>query len=181
MDLRRREVVLVLSLCLCVAATAQVLVHPVQWTGAAVQKTAARPRMKIAIELSAEVQEGRHVYGLTQLPGGPTPLRVTLDANEVCQIAGATSGTVPVEKHDAAFDLDTKAYGRSFRLRLPVEINPHPASGRNPVPVSVRFRACNDRVCLPPRKVHISASSAELVGRFWFGGVTQGCDIGPFP
>jgi thiol:disulfide interchange protein DsbD len=111
--------------------------------------------MKIVIELSAAVQRGWHAYGLAQLPGGPTPLRVTLDANQVGEIAGPTSGTVPVKKHDAAFDLDTEVYEESFRLRLPVEINQHAAPGRSQVPVSVRFQACNDRVCLPPRTVHI--------------------------
>jgi hypothetical protein len=66
----------------------------------------------IVIELSAEVQEGWHVYGLAQLPGGPTPLRVTLDTNEVARIAGALSATPPEKKHDAAFDLDTEVFDR---------------------------------------------------------------------
>jgi DsbC/DsbD-like thiol-disulfide interchange protein len=121
-----------------------------------VPKTAVKPGTSIVIELPAEVQEGWHVYGLAQLPGGPTPLRLTLDANEIVQVAGATSGTVPAKKHDAAFDLDTEVYEGSFALHLPVQIKQHPVAGRNLVSVSVRFQACNDRVCLPPRIVHVS-------------------------
>ncbi len=154
MKWRLRDLGLVVSLCLCVGGAAQVPVQPVQWAGAAVPKTAARVETTIIIELSAEVQEGWHVYGLTQLSGGPTPLRVTLDANEVVQVAGVTSGSAPVKKHDAAFDLDTELYDRSFTLHLPAQINQNVAVGTKLVSVSVRFQACNDRVCLPPRTIH---------------------------
>jgi hypothetical protein len=144
------------GLCLSVVCVAQVPVQPVQWTGVVAPKTAVRAGTNIVIELSAEVQAGWHVYGLAQLPGGPTPLRVTLDTNEVAQIAGVPSATPPEKKHDEAFDLDTEVYRGAFDLHLPAQVNQHPAVGRKLIPVSVRFQACNDRVCLPPRTVHVS-------------------------
>ena len=147
---------IIFSLCLCNAVAAQVPVQPVQWMGTVASKTAVKAGANIVIELSAEVQEGWHVYGLAQLPGGPTPLRVTLDANEVVQIAGAPTGSPPVKKHDAAFDLDTEVYNGQFDLHLPARIKQHPPAGRKQIPVIVRFQACNDRVCLPPRTVHVS-------------------------
>jgi hypothetical protein len=115
-----------------------------------------RAGTNIVIELSAEIQAGWHVYGLAQLPGGPTPLRVTLDTNEVAQTTGAPAGSPPVKKHDAAFDLDTEVYNGQFDLHLPARINQHPSAGGNVIPVSVRFQTCNDRICLPPRTVHVS-------------------------
>ena len=156
MKLRTCELWLLVSLCLCAASAAQAPVQPVQWTGAVTPKTAVKPGTSIDIELSAEVQEGWHVYGLTQLPGGPTPLRVSVDANEAARGTGAATGTAPLKKHDTAFDLDTEVYERSFALHLPVQVDEHAAARRQTVPVSVRFQSCNDRVCLPPRTVHIS-------------------------
>ena len=135
---------------------AQVSVQPVQWAGSLVRTTLLNAGMKIVIELSAEVQQGWHVYGVAQSPGGPTPLRVTLDANDFVQVAGVTSGTVPEKRHDAAFDLDTELYEKSFKLDQPLTINQDPGAGRNLVPVSVRFQTCNHRVCLPRRTVNVS-------------------------
>ena len=147
---------IIVGLSLCSAVASQVPVQPVQWTGAVAPKTAVRAGANIVIELSAAVQEGWHVHGLAQLPGGPTPLRVTLDTNAFVQTAGAPTGSSPVKKHDTAFDLDTEVYNGRFDLNLPARVNPHSSAGRDLIPVSVRFQACNDRVCLPPRTVHLS-------------------------
>jgi hypothetical protein len=116
------------------------------------------------IEVTAAIDEGWHVYGLEQSPGGPTPLRATLDENEVVQAAGAPSGSPPTKQHDSSFNLETETYTRSFVLRLPAQVKPHAAAGKQLAPVSVRFQACNDRICLPPRTVHLSAP-VEIVGR----------------
>jgi DsbC/DsbD-like thiol-disulfide interchange protein len=156
MDLRQSLVALIFGLGLCGPGVGQVTKQPVQWAGSLAPATQVRPGLKIVVQLSAEVQKGWHIYGLIQLPGGPTPLRVTLDANDIGLIAGATTGTVPVKKHDTAFDLDTEVYERSFVLYLPVQVNQHVTEGKQQVPVNVRFQACNDQVCLPPRTVHIS-------------------------
>jgi hypothetical protein len=156
MKLRHWEFGLVVSLCLCASGSAQVPIQPVQWTGAVVSKTPIKAGASIVIQLSAKVEDRWHVYGLAQSPGGPTPLRVTVDPNEIVQVTGATSGTAPIKKHDTAFDLDTEVYEGSFALRLPAQINQHPAASATSIPVSIRFQACNDRVCLPPRTVHVS-------------------------
>jgi thiol:disulfide interchange protein DsbD len=154
--MKLRRIQLWICLCLCFGSAAQAPIQPVQWTAALAPKKAINPAMNIVIELSADVQEGWHVYGLTQLPGGPTPLRVTLDTNDVVEVAGTPTGTPPAKRYDTAFDLDTEVYEGSFALHLPVQINQHFAARRKLIPVSVRFQTCNDRVCLPPRTVHIS-------------------------
>lgn len=156
MKLNRLKFGLAVSMLLCVASDAQAPVLPVQWLGAVAQKTPVTSGMRIVIELSAEVQQGWHIYGLTQSTDGPTPLRVALETNDVVQIAGAPSSTAPVKKHDPAFDLDTEVYERSFEVYLPVQINQHASSGKSVAPVSVRDQACDGRICLPPRAVHIA-------------------------
>ena len=68
MRLRRRGLWLLAGLCVRVGGSAQAPVQPVQWTVAITQKTAMKPGTSSVIELSAEVEEGWHVYGLMQLP-----------------------------------------------------------------------------------------------------------------
>jgi DsbC/DsbD-like thiol-disulfide interchange protein len=157
MKLSRIPFGLSLGLYLCVSGVAQAPIQPVQWTGSVTPKLAAEPGKKIVIDLSAEIQEGWHVYGLEQSPGGPTPLRVTLDENGIVLSAGAASGSAPTRKQDQSFNLETQLYNRSFVLHVPIQVKPHPPAGKQLVPVSVRFQACSDRMCLPPRTVHLSA------------------------
>jgi hypothetical protein len=161
---RRISFNLVLGLSLCGAGLAQAPIQPVQWAGSAIPKTPVKQGSKIEIDLSAEVQEGWHVYGLTQAPGGPTPLRVTLDENGVVRIVGVETGTAPVKKHDPSFDLETEFYPQSFSLRVQTEVKQHPAVGDQLIPVSVRYQACDDRTCLPPRTAHLSVPIKVLPG-----------------
>jgi len=156
MKLRPFQLGLFLGLCLCGVSAAQAPIQPVKWSSALVPEASAKPGGKIAIGLSAEVQDGWHVYGLNQVSGGPIPLRLTLDDNAVAEGAGAPSGTPPVKRHDPSFNLDTELYLHSFSLCLPVQVKQHAAAGDQSVPVSVRFQACSDRTCLPPRTVHLT-------------------------
>ena len=165
MKFRQFQFWFVFGICLSAAAIAQGPIQPVQWTGSIATKTPVEPGRKATIEVAADIQEGWHVYGLTQPSGGPTPLHIALDDNQVVQAAGAVSGTAPVIKHDSSFDLDTQIYTRSFILRVPVQIKQSPAEGKQTVSVSARFQACSDRICLPPRTVHVSAPIEIPSGR----------------
>jgi Disulphide bond corrector protein DsbC len=147
---------LLLGLSLCSGGFAQVPMQPVQWAGSAIPKMPAGQGSTIEIELSAEVQEGWHVYGLTQASGGPSPLRVTLDENGVVQRLSVKPGTAPIKKHDPSFDLETEFYPGSFSLDLQTQVKQQAAEGNQSIPVSIRFQACNDRTCLPPKTVHLS-------------------------
>jgi hypothetical protein len=145
-----------LGLYLCASGLAQTPIQPVQWTGLVTPKPSVEPGKKIAIELSADIRNGWHVYGLEQAPGGPTPLRVTLGENEIVLLVGSASGSEPIKKHDQSLDLDTQVYSHSIVLHLPIQVKTHPPVGKQLVPVNIRFQACSDRVCLPPRTVDVS-------------------------
>lgn len=144
-----------LSMCLCVVAVAQGPIQPVQWTGSIASKRPVNSGSKATVEVAADIQDGWHIYGLNQGSGGPTPLHVALDANDTLQAAGAVRGTAPVKKHDTSFDIDTEVYTHSFTLQIPAQVTQHLPAGKRDVSVSVRFQACSDRVCLPPRTVHV--------------------------
>ena len=139
----------------CTVAAAQTLAQAVSWSASA--GTAAKPGSRLILNLSAQVEDGWHVYGLNQVEGGPMPLRITVDPNGFVQPAGNPSGTLPTKKHDSSFDLDTEIFVHPFTLHIPVQVKPHAAAGSQDIALNVRFQACNDRVCLPPRTVHLTA------------------------
>jgi hypothetical protein len=156
MKFRGFQFCLTIVVCLSSSAIAQAPIQPVQWLGSIAKKTPIEPGRRATIEVEGNIQDGWHIYGLDQVSGGPTPLRVILDDNEFMQSAGAIKGTEPVKKHDTSFDLETQVYTHSFTLQLPVLVKQHPATGKQAVSLSVRFQACSDRVCLPPRTVHVA-------------------------
>jgi DsbC/DsbD-like thiol-disulfide interchange protein len=133
-------------------ASAQTAAHTVQWKAA----FAAARDGDVVLELSGEIQEGWHVYALTQPSGGPAALRVTLDENEIAQAAGTPSGPTPRKHRDPSFKLETQFYTHSFTVRLPVSLKKQQPTGQQLVPVSVRFQSCSDRECLPPSTAHLS-------------------------
>jgi hypothetical protein len=138
-----------------VVAHAQGPIQPVQWSGAVKPAGSLTRGSKLSIELSAAVQSGWHVYGFSQSSGGPIPLKVAIDENQVLLGAGAISGTTPLKRHDEAFDLDIVSYSGTFTLRVPAQVKDHPVSGKQDVSVAVRYQACSDRTCLPPKTVHV--------------------------
>ena len=127
----------------------------VSWS---VTPAAAKPGAPLKLTLNGTVAPGWHVYALKQLPGGPTPLLVTLEANSVANAEGAAAGSPAKTVHDPAFDLDTQFYADAFTLTVPVRLKTHLPAGSQQVPVSVRFQTCNGRICQPPYTVHLSAT-----------------------
>lgn len=105
------------------------------------------------LRISGSIEQGWHVYAMQQLPGGPTPFRVTLAPNQGLTIAGAPAGTEPQTRHDPGFDLDTPFYSQAFTVKVPLH-----GEIAGPVPVSVRFQACSDRECLPPKTLQLQAA-----------------------
>jgi hypothetical protein len=129
----------------------------VTWTASAGPEGNVKRGSRLTLTLRGKVLEGWHVYALRQLPEGPTPLRVTLDASDVATADGAPVGSPATQIHEPAFNLDTQFYSKDFTLTVPVRLGSHPITGQQAIPVSVRFQTCNGRVCQPPKTVHLSA------------------------
>lgn len=158
----RTDVRLALALCAIPAllgpgaAIAQPAAAPtVSWTIAPVN-AAAGGRARLVLQ--GTLRDNWHLYAFKQKENGPTPLRVALDANAVAQPDGAPSGSAPIVAHDAAFNLDTPYYLHSFAITVPVKLNPHAATGRQTIPVTVRFQTCNGQTCEPPKTLHLTAA-----------------------
>ena len=92
------------------------------------------------------------------MPNGPTSLRISVDANTVAAANGAATASPATKVHDAAFNLDTPLYSKTFTAIVPVKIAAHTGAGKQSIPISVRFQTCNGAICQPPKTVHLSAS-----------------------
>jgi DsbC/DsbD-like thiol-disulfide interchange protein len=127
----------------------------VTWS-ASVPAQGVKPGGKVKVTLRGAVQSGWHVYGLQQLPDGPTPLRVTVDAADIATADGAPTGSPATKLQDPSFNLETQFYEHDFTVTAPVRIGSRAAAGAQAIALNVRFQTCNGRICQPPKTVRLS-------------------------
>ncbi len=137
---------------ICFAAQAQRPSEVVKW-GAEI--TGTKPNAPSA-KLSATIMDGWHVYALSQPDGGPTPLKIGIPSGSPLILAGPIAETKVVRHFDPSFNMETVYYLKTASFNLSLK-------GGEAVPgktllIDVRFQACNDRLCLPPYTMHVSAT-----------------------
>lgn len=123
---------------------------PVQWT-LSVKPDSVKPGGKVLASLTATIQPGWHLYSLTTPKGGPNPTTVTLADNP------AVSGLEifqpkPDRKMDTSFKIETETFTKELPLLLEVTAKPDAAPGPVDLEAQVRYQACQDTLCLPPRR-----------------------------
>jgi thiol:disulfide interchange protein DsbD len=123
---------------------------PVQWS-LTVKPDSVKPGGKILADLTATIQPGWHLYSLTTPKGGPNPTTVVLADNP--SVAGLRIfQPKPVRKMDASFKIDTETFEKELPLLLEVTAKPDAAPGSVDLEAQVRYQACQDTLCLPPRR-----------------------------
>jgi len=141
------------GLLLAVVAFAQQ--NAVQFTLEPEQPKVA-PGKSVRLKLSAAIEKGWHLYSITS-PVTPTATRiVALDDSAV------TITRVLQQKVEAKFDPVAAASTESYEEKAVFFIDALLKSDVKPGPVDVtlqvRSSACNDKICLPPRRKLFTAS-----------------------
>ena len=138
-------------LSICFAAQAQRPSEVAKWNA---ELTGTRANAQSA-RLSATIMDGWHVYALSQPAGGPTPLKITIPSGSPFMLAGPIAETQVVRHFDPNFNMETVYYIETANFNLALkEVD---AARGEILPIDVRFQACNDRLCLPPYTMHVSA------------------------
>ncbi len=144
---------------LAAAAVGQRL-DPVQWTLAPEVESAA-PGTTVPMRLTAAIQPGWHIYSLT-LPKklGTIPTNPT-----AASIAGnpAVAGfdlyqPVPLRKFDPTADAEMEMFEEQVALWVPVKLAQDAPEGDATLTASIRYAACDDRQCLPPKTKEAAAT-----------------------
>jgi thiol:disulfide interchange protein DsbD len=121
-----------------------------------------RAGQQFELRLAARIEEGWHLYSISQPPGGPIPTRITLPAGQRFSLAGAPVGPQPRQEFDPNFSMETEWYDGSAAFSLPILVAADTPPGAHRLEVHVRYQTCNDRLCLPPKteKLFIDVSVA---------------------
>lgn len=115
------------------------------------------PGQRITLALDIELKPNMHVYA----PGveGYIPIDWKMKASDVIE-AHEVSYPAPEKLHLAAIDETVPAYRERFRLTRDITIGPDAkvkaaldGSGKFSVEGTLRYQACDDRVCYIPQEV----------------------------
>src|SRR5579885_2869744 len=123
---------------------------PVQWT-LATPISAAPSGATVPLHLTATLQDGWHLYSLTTPKGGPIQTTANLAESPVFKAAKLYQ-PAPVRKFDPNFKIDTETFEKQVDFTVAAEVSKDAEPGAAEVSIQVRYQACTDRQCLPPRK-----------------------------
>jgi thiol:disulfide interchange protein len=121
----------------------------VKWTAAPMPQ---RVHMggQLTLTLTGTIEDGWHMYSLTQAPGGPLPTTIKLPPKQPFKLTGRITGTEPERIFDPNFSMETEIHADRVVYTLPITVDANTAGGNHELSIAVRFQACNDHICLPP-------------------------------
>ncbi|MFN7944885.1 MAG: protein-disulfide reductase DsbD N-terminal domain-containing protein [Blastocatellia bacterium] len=142
---------LCLLLAACVFAQDAAPINPIKWKLCA--ETPSQPLLpgaRLTLKLTAEIDEGWHLYSTTELERGPKPTRIALAPNQPFELADIESPE-PRREYDQNFGIETEFYEQSVTFALPVQVKADAPAGAHKLAVIVRYQTCNEHLCLPPK------------------------------
>jgi hypothetical protein len=92
-----------------------------------------------------------HVYSLAQKAGGPKALSFELEPFDGFSI-GEVTGPKPQTAYDAEFKMKTETYSGFADFKVPIRWTKPLRSSTTHLKLVIRYMACSDKLCLPPRK-----------------------------
>jgi hypothetical protein len=124
--------------------------NPANWTVSSVSGL-LQPGSTDTVHFAVALDSGWYIYSLTQKPGGPTPMSVTIAPSPPYTLVGDVTGPKPVVIFDKEFGINSERYTGNPSFTALVSI---PSGARSLPPsldLKVRYQACNATLCLPAR------------------------------
>lgn len=141
------------------AFTAQRNDNPIEWS-ARVKKSASllKPGSIFTVQVTATIADGWHLYSMDQMEGGPTATGLIVPDGQPFALDGEVKEPQPIIEFDPNFNLETHYFENSVTFNMSIKVAASAPPGTNTVRIDARYQTCNDRTCLPPRTVHLTAS-----------------------
>ncbi|MBM3754248.1 MAG: DUF255 domain-containing protein [Acidobacteria bacterium] len=139
---------------LAIAALIAQSPNPVTFTLSADPPKAA-PGKPARLKLEAMIEKGWHLYSISS-PVVPTATRITLAEGTPAKITRILQQKVAA-KFDPAADATTESYEDKAIFYIDLAIADDAKPGAAEIAVSLRSSACNDKICLPPKRRALTA------------------------
>jgi thiol:disulfide interchange protein len=133
---------------------------PVKWTLA---PGSGSPGHHATMKLTATLEEGWHLYAPTTPKGGPIVTSIVLAENPTVD-SYKLFEPKPVRKTDPNFGIDTETFEKEVVFLFEVQLRQDAAVGSTDLTAQVRYQACTEKECLPPRKKVAAAALTVAMG-----------------
>ena len=141
-----------------VSATAQML-EPVKWKSSAKMDNDSIG----SIEITANIEDGWHLYAMNIPEGGPKPTQITFETLENVELIGEITPSTPAHEFidNTVFHMklgqwdNSVTFTQKFRL-VDSSVDGYVITG------NISFQACNDQTCTAPSKKKISLKKGNL-------------------
>lgn len=129
----------------------------VKWS-ATCRPQSVKAGQNLTASLQAKIEDGWHVYSITQPPGGPTATEVSVPNGQPFKQVGNVTQPKPESAYDPNFSMNTEFYEDQVSFSVPLAVDASAKTGEMKGTIDVRFQACNERFCLPAVKAHVPLS-----------------------
>jgi len=126
---------------------------PVSWSADPPQPVRAGQRLEVHVR--AEIAGIWHLYSASQPPGGPNATRFRLAGDGPFRLLEGLRQSEFKTEFDPNFGINTEYFANKAEFWIPLEVGAAAASGEHTIDLQVIFQVCDDKVCLPPRRVSI--------------------------
>ncbi len=123
---------------------------PVHWSLKVSPSGPVKPGSTITATATAQIDSGWKVYSLTQAPGGPHALVVTVKKTPVFGPGTTATSPLPSRAFDPNFNMETEYYADAAVITIPVVVSKTATGGTAILSIDMSYQTCNDRLCLPP-------------------------------
>jgi len=114
-----------------------------------------------SVTLTARIDDGWHIYAVTQGPGGPVPTRLTLATGQPLRLSGdPIVSPAPKTEMDESFGIPVQMHER--QAAFTVKMKTDPGAKPDSVHLRARYQACNASLCLPPQTAQLSAPVVRM-------------------
>ncbi len=128
--------------------------NPVQWS-LTLEHSSAPPGGQVAIHLTAAMDAGWHLYSLTT-PRPPIATTISLAENPAIARFKVFQ-PAPVRKLDPNFNTETETFDGKAVFLIVATLASDAAGGPVELAAGIRYQACDDKQCLPPRRHTVTA------------------------
>ncbi len=109
------------------------------------------------ITIKATIEQGWHLYSTSTPKDGPVATTFSLDKSTGIKLTGKlTPSSKPLSKLDSNFGLNVSYWSGDVTFTVPFKLTGQRENAR--VAGSVKFMACDDTHCMPPRTADLSSA-----------------------
>lgn len=139
-----------LMLLLNLAAFSQNQLTPVSWTLSYVDL----PNNEGELVFKAKIDPKWHIYSQRPTDAGPIPTSFSITPAPGIELLGKVQETDAHEEYVAAFEAKVFIFEKEAVFKQKIK---RKSAAGNKVSATVEYMTCNDRQCLPPKTVDLSA------------------------